>query len=140
MVRDRKPASGNVRAMPQPEATFKRRLRDSFVELFGRDRALCWAFVPTIGQPSGIPDQAFGANGRLAWVESKVGAFKMSAIQKVQAGRLAFAGQRVLRMTLRGDVVTVATLGGDGEPVASSSHPLSQIKTQGFWAEVLDAH
>lgn len=120
-----------------PEALFKKRLKTAFLALYGQD-TVAWSFVPSFGQPNGIPDQAFGAAGRFTWIESKVGKSKMRPIQRLQCGRLVAAGQRVLCCTLQDDTVQVETLAPDGEATELRHYPVESIVTRPFWEAILN--
>lgn len=85
------------------EGEFKSYLRKAFQKVYGSGgtEVMTGAIGVALGQPSGLPDRYFGANGNFMWVEAKVrGKHKVTSIQDLQLTRLANCGQQAFVFTL----------------------------------------
>ncbi len=82
--------------MTQPEAGFKKRLRDGFKTVHADHPHYWLPLVASMMQKSGIPD-LFVADGKIGcWIEAKVNGNGLSNLQNIECRKLAMAGQIVV--------------------------------------------
>lgn len=80
----------------QPEAKFKKHLREGFEALHAMTPHYWFPIVASMMQKSGIPD-LFVADGKIgAWIEAKVNGNELSSLQVLECRKLAMAGQIVV--------------------------------------------
>lgn len=89
----------------QPEARFKKHLREGFEALHAMTPHYWFPIVASMMQKSGIPD-LFVADGKIgAWIEAKVNGNGLSALQSLECRKLAMAGQIVIVLHCNLDAV-----------------------------------
>lgn len=80
----------------QPEATFKKHLKEGFEAACGVAPHYWFPLVASMMQKAGVPD-LFIADGKIgAWVEVKVNGNGLSAIQTFEQRKIAMAGSIVV--------------------------------------------
>lgn len=125
----------------QPEAKFKRKLREGFEAVTGGPKApdaICAPLVASLGQKAGLPDQFFAAWGRSVWIESKVDPNDLSNIQRITIGRMVRGGARVVVLTAFVKTVSARIVSPDGTvPEAVAIFDKRDIKTVAFWSYML---
>jgi hypothetical protein len=80
----------------QPEATFKKRLKDGFAAACGLAPHYWFPLVASMMQKAGVPD-LFIADGKIGcWIEAKVNGNGLSPIQVLEQRKMAMAGAIVV--------------------------------------------
>lgn len=80
----------------QPEAKFKKKLKESFEEVFSDCPHFWFPLVASALQMAGVPDLFAAVYGRTVWIEAKVNTGKLRPTQQVVLPRMARAGARVI--------------------------------------------
>jgi len=121
--------------MSQPEARFKKHLKEAFSELFPGEDSFNATFVATMLQTSGIPDLFFACKGRNVWVEAKVDGNTLEKSQKVtipamrQAGCVVYIAHANMKEPIPSRRV-VYIENGEGQ---RTYHKWPDINTLDFW-------
>ncbi len=80
----------------QPEAKFKKHLREGFEAACGLAPHYWFPLVASMMQKAGVPD-LYVADGKIgAWIEAKVNGNGLSAIQTLEQRKMAMAGSIVI--------------------------------------------
>lgn len=80
----------------QPEACFKKHLREGFTAACGTTPQYWFPIVASMMQKAGVPD-LFIADGKIGcWVEAKVNGNGLSPIQALEQRKMAMAGAIVI--------------------------------------------
>ncbi len=80
----------------QPEAKFKSKLREGFDRFYAAKPVFRFACAASIFQKPGLPDDYFAAEGKTAWIESKVDDGWLEKSQQLTIPQMVNAGIRVL--------------------------------------------
>ena len=128
----------------QPEARFKKHLRESFETVMASAPYYWLPLVASMMQKAGIPD-LWVADGKIgAWIETKVNGNGLSAIQALEQRKMAMAGATVIVLhTHLGEPeetrrIDWSRFRRDGLGFDKSSHLYwQQATTPQFWSFVI---
>lgn len=128
----------------QPEAKFKRALREGFEGAYGAVCSFNTFLVASLLQKAGLPDQYFAVHGKTAWIEAKCNGNGLNKAQAVVLPKMIRAGARVAvvhtawNLPPKDRIVSVAWADpATWEFPATFYFEFNTIKTPIFWSHVL---
>lgn len=129
--------------MQQPEAKFKKHLKDGFDLCHSMKSAFWVAIVASMMQQSGLPDLFVAAEGRCVWIEAKVDDNWLRKGQALTFPQMSAAGARVIILSAnmipnKADrIISMSTYSGSTLQRDVSRFSWDAPKAPFFWGTVL---